>query len=156
MVSVRGAYVYMEDLRKVQALRPPPTHFQPIVPPALGVVSTPLIASAWEAELQSHPDCEFADFVVDGIMWGFRIGFDYSWRIGGGVVHNMRSATEHPEPIHRYLQEELHAGRVVRLNGREEGVSGIHVSRFGVIPKPHQPGKWRLITHLSSPKGRSA
>ena len=67
----------------------------------------------------------------------------------------MRSATEHPEPIDRYLQEELREGRVICLNGGEEGVSGIHVSRFGVIPKPHQPGKWRLITDLSSPKGSS-
>ena len=29
------------------------------------------------------------------------------------------------------------------------------MSRFGVIPKPHQPGKWGLITDLSSPKGSS-
>ena len=29
------------------------------------------------------------------------------------------------------------------------------MSRFGVIPKPHQPGKWRLIVDLSHPKGRS-
>ena len=29
------------------------------------------------------------------------------------------------------------------------------MSRFGVIPKPHQPVKWRLITDLSSPKGQS-
>lgn len=34
-------------------------------------------------------------------------------------------------------------------------MEGVHVSRFGVIPKPHQPGKWRLITDLSSPKGAS-
>ena len=39
-----------------------------------------------------------------------------------------------------------------RRRGRR---SGVHVSRFGVIPKPHQPGKWRLITDLSSPKGSS-
>ena len=58
-----GGHVYIEDLRKVRALRPPPTHSQPIVPPALGVVSTPLIASAWESDLQNHPDCEFAEFV---------------------------------------------------------------------------------------------
>ena len=30
-----------------------------------------------------------------------------------------------------------------------------HISRFGVIPKPHQPGKWRLITDLSAPEGFS-
>ena len=29
------------------------------------------------------------------------------------------------------------------------------MSCFGVIPKPHKPGKWRLITDLSSPKGAS-
>ncbi len=31
----------------------------------------------------------------------------------------------------------------------------MHINRFGVIPKPHQPGKWRLITDLSNPKGGS-
>ena len=30
-----------------------------------------------------------------------------------------------------------------------------HVSRFGVIPKCRQPGKWRLILDLSFPLGRS-
>ena len=31
----------------------------------------------------------------------------------------------------------------------------LHVSRFGVIPKRHQPGKWRLILDLSCPAGHS-
>ena len=31
----------------------------------------------------------------------------------------------------------------------------IHISRFGVIPKGHKPGKWRLITDLSHPSGKS-
>ena len=31
----------------------------------------------------------------------------------------------------------------------------LHVSRFGVIPKRHQPGKWRLILDLSSPAGHN-
>ena len=29
------------------------------------------------------------------------------------------------------------------------------MSRFGVIPKRHQPGKWRLILDLSSPAGHN-
>lgn len=29
------------------------------------------------------------------------------------------------------------------------------MSRFGVIPKSHQPGKWRLIVDLSYPEGKS-
>ena len=32
---------------------------------------------------------------------------------------------------------------------------GLHVSKFGVIPKSNQPGKWRLILDLSSPNGCS-
>ena len=31
----------------------------------------------------------------------------------------------------------------------------VHISRFGVIPKSHQPGKWQLIVDLSHPKGYS-
>ena len=31
----------------------------------------------------------------------------------------------------------------------------VHLSRFGVIPKLHQPGKWRLIVDLSHPSGAS-
>ena len=31
----------------------------------------------------------------------------------------------------------------------------LHISRFGVIPKNNQPGKWRLILDLSSPEGHS-
>ena len=30
---------------------------------------------------------------------------------------------------------------------------GLHVSRFGAIPKNNQPGKWHLILYLSSPEG---
>ena len=30
-----------------------------------------------------------------------------------------------------------------------------HCSPIGLIPKPHQPGKWRLIVDLSSPQGHS-
>ena len=32
-------------------------------------------------------------------------------------------------------------------------VKSVHVSRFGVIPKGHGTGKWRLITDLSHPSG---
>ena len=34
-------------------------------------------------------------------------------------------------------------------------MSEIHYSRFGVIPKNHQPDKWRLIIDLSHPKNYS-
>ncbi len=34
-------------------------------------------------------------------------------------------------------------------------IPGVQINRFGVIPKSHQPGKWRLIVDLSHPEGSS-
>ncbi|XP_065842624.1 uncharacterized protein [Oscarella lobularis] len=57
------------------------------------------------------------------------------------------------------------SGVVGRLSGRQDTGAAAgwsppedlvsHVSPFGVIPKPHQPGKWRLIVNLSAPEGAS-
>ena len=143
-----GKYVYMEDLRALDACRPLKAS---VVPDEVGVVSSPLVASEWEAVLAGHPDREFAAFVVRGIGEGFRIGFDYRHSLGGKNPKNMRSANVTPDPIDRYVRAELQEGRLIRLSG----ATPLRVSRVGVIPKPHQPGKWRLITDLSFPKGES-
>ena len=74
--------------------------------------------------------------------------------MGTSAIKNMHSANTHPQPIDKYVQEELKAGRMIRLE-EAEAATAVHVSRFGVIPKPHQKGKWRLITDLSSLKGSS-
>ena len=44
-----------------------------------------------------------------------------------------------------------------RLAGpfQEELLLEAHINRFGVIPKKHQHGKWRLIVDLSHPTGHS-
>ena len=42
-----------------------------------------------------------------------------------------------------------------RLVSSDAGSGRVQISPFGVIPKPHQPGKWRLIVDLSSPRGAS-
>ena len=150
--------MYWADLQDMRSCKPPR---QLPVPPELGVIATPLVASVCEAELRGHPDGEFAKLLVEGIRCGFRIGYDYSSQVGISATSNMHSAREHPEPIDRYVREELSAGRILRLpsGGAEEGARHrgihVHVSRFGIIPKPHQPGKWRLITDLSSPNGSS-
>lgn len=52
--------------------------------------------------------------------------------------------------IATYIQDECNAGCIIRLDDKE--AEGVQVSRFGVIPKPQQLGKWRLIMDLSSPK----
>ena len=109
-----------------------------------------------------HPDREFVAWLIDGMERGVRIGYDYSRGVGGRVGKNMRSVLKHPQPIDQYVQGEIAAGPIVRLGDVDHdafqtptSASMLHISRIGVIPKPHQPGKWRLITDLSSPKGGS-
>lgn len=57
--------------------------------------------------------------------------------------------------VQDYLREELVNGRMAGPFHSTEGLPPLHINRFGVIPKGHNTGKWRLITDLSFPCGRS-
>ena len=112
-------------------------------------VRSPLRIEAWEEGLVSHPDRQFADYVCKGIREGFRIGFDRSRTVCKPASGNMKSVEEHEEIVEEYIQKEKQAGRLIGpLN--QTSHPGIQLSPFGVIPKS-EPGKWRLITDLSSP-----
>ena len=63
----------------------------------------------------------------------------------------MNSVSDHAEVVTQYLASE---GRVAGPFSPHM-VPGAHINRFGVIPKSHQPNKWRLIIDLSHPKGKS-
>ena len=146
-----GKYVYMPDLWTLRSLHPP---IITAISDTLCQINTPLNIRTWEVELRAHPDREYVQFLLEGIQQGFRIGFDYSHHSCSSVSSNMKSTSIHPEPIDKYIRDEVEAGCIIgplpdELKGQ------VQISCFGVIPKPHQPGKWRLITDLSSPKGSS-
>ena len=125
------------------------------LPDELKRTATPLLWRAWAEELRPHPDRKYTGLIVDGIRDGFRIGFDYANQSPVSAAGNLSSARQYPQPVEQYLARETGAGRVRALPA-EGALSGkVHISRCGVIPKPHQPGKWRLIVDLSSPKGTS-
>ena len=67
-------------------------------------------------------------------------------------VYAVGSARANAAVVHEYLEGGVHARRLV---GPPPAGLRCHVSPFGVIPKPHQPGKWRLIVNLSAPDGLS-
>ena len=121
------------------------------LPPAACIITTPLVAAEWSQLLQDHPDRLYAGYLVRGIREGFRIGFSRECRCTS-AAGNMRSALDNPQPVDEFLQTEVQAGRVV---GPFQNPGGVQISRFGVIPKANQPGKWRLILDLSSPRFRS-
>ena len=71
------------------------------------------------------------------------------------AVSNCPSAEAHPQVVADYIRKEVTLGRFIGPFTPERVPAGTHLSKFGVIPKGHIPGKWRLIMDLSSPKGLS-
>ena len=119
----------------------------------MGRVHTPLRWDRWRSALAPHPDRDFADFLLDGIVSGFRIGFDYQRHTCREARGNMASVREDESLISAYLEEERRLGRVVGPLDYSS-FPAIHCSPIGLIPKGSS-GKWRLIVDLSSPQGYS-
>ena len=125
--------------------------FQDLVPPSR---VTPIDAHKLWRELCFHPDQDKVDYVISGLTNGFRLGFDPSAVSLQSAAHNMPSASLQLSVIDQYLLTEREKGRVAGPF-LISPIPNLHVSRFGVIPNKHQPGKWQLILDLSSPLGHS-
>ncbi len=141
----------MEHLERLAGRRPlrlvaMPVEYQTVV--------TPLEWWTWDGRLQYHPDQNFRRYIVMGLKEGFRVGFQYGVVAIGSAQTNILSATRNKQVVDEYLDKEVRLGRVA---GPVDPTAqpGIHINRFGVIEKPHQPGKYRLIVDLSYPEGRS-
>lgn len=145
------AYPYTQDLLALHRI----SSQHKFIPQLEGITSivTPLIPEAWEALLQDHPDQALAKYIAEGLRNGFHIGYNKD-KARRSATSNMPSATKNPEPVQKYVDNEVTEQRILGPFTPEEATH-IHVSRFGVIPKRHQPGKWRLILDLSSPEGKS-
>ena len=124
------------------------------IAPELASVSTPLVYDNWVAILAGHPDQAFARYICDGIKFGFRIGFQWGSPLSS-ASSNMESARQHPAVISEYLQKELSMGRMLGPFTNTQTLPPLHINRFGVVPKGHNTGKWRLITDMSFPSGKS-
>ena len=116
-------------------------------------IRTPLRTDAWSSTLQSHPDRAFAQYITVGLRTGFRVGFQYGSPLRS-AAKNMASAHLHHQVISDYLQKERSLGRMLGPFPTHP-LPPLHINRFGVIPKGHNTGKWRLITDLSFPDGFS-
>lgn len=138
-------YKYTQDLLKLDMLT---DAAPPSLPPEALSIITPLIHQTWKTSLGPHPDRHYQ---LSGIQQGFHIGVDRNLALKRSSG-NMQSALIHPIPVDEYLLTELRAGRII-CPVTDSPL--IHMSRFGVIPKSGQPGKWRPILNLSNPHGNS-
>ena len=78
---------------------------------------------------------------------GFREGFPlhYEGDSGCSDANNLISATENPDVVDAKIRKELKAGPLA---------GPFRISPLGVVPKK-TPGEFRLIHHLSYPRGSS-
>ena len=119
----------------------------------MGAVS-PLVLDAFEQELLAYPDPAIRDYILSGIAHGFHVGYSNSGKLLRSSNRNLKSASLHKEVIDKYLAKEVALNRVAGPFPIPP-IHGLHISPFGVIPKRGQPGQWRLILDLSSPRGYS-
>ena len=131
-------YPYMSDLLSLNWTRPADS----IVLPELSHITTPLVSHDWEAALVSHPDRALVRYITEGLRLGFRIGFQRHSPLKPATC-NMPSATEHPEVVQRYIEDELRKGRFLGPFHNSHS-QNLHLNRFGVVPKGHNTGKWWL------------
>ena len=138
----------MDHLRTLDSQRPQSTVSLPTIS---WEVHTPLIWQEWVRELARHPDQMFSQYILAGILNGFRIGFNRSCvlRLAGSNL-----CCDNPCNVREYLYREVSLNRMWRLP-RGAKSRGIHLSPLGLIPKKNKPGKWRLIVDLSSPEETS-
>ena len=127
-----------------------PSLHQPLPPYKV----SPIRVEKLRQEVLTHPDQSFVTCVLDGLQNGFWVGFNLASVSLKSATQNIPPVSLQPSVIDDYLHPELAKGRVAGPFSSPP-LPQLHISRFGVIPKKHQPGKWRLILDLSSPDGHS-
>ncbi len=122
------------------------------LPKEMCTIHTPLRWQEWARSLASHPDKRFSNYIVRGIRFGFRVGYQYPAQCKK-ATRNMLSEAWEQEVVREYLANECALGQV--LGPFEcDFLPQVHTSPIGVTPKS-TPGKWRLIVDLSSPAPHS-
>lgn len=104
------------------------------------------------SELSTHPDQNYVSNIVNGLQSGFHVGFRGTQL--KSAKKNKPTTSLNNFVVDEYLANETRLGRVAGPFDTPP-LPNLHVSSFGVIPKKGQPGKWRLIVDLSSPRGFS-
>ena len=145
---ILGCYIYLQDLFYFEEFR---AHSCPVSWP---VCTSPIKLTSWGRFLQAHPDQQFATYIRSGLANGFRIGFDRNSSQLRSTPRNHPSAAANPQIVSDYIEAEVAAGRLVGPLPESMGAL-VKTSPIGLIPKPHQPGKWRMIVDLSFPFNHS-
>ena len=142
--NLRGSqYRYLPDLLAIDSCR---SSGRIPRPDSVSSVS-PLDVVPWRWELVSYADQSFPNYILDGLTDGFRIDFAYGYAKCKSAKQNMQSATANSLVVDSYLRAEVAASRVRCCASWRVNSSG---KPDRLVPKNHQPGRWRLIVDLSA------
>lgn len=114
----------------------------------VGQVTTPVKVSVLSTYLQGYPNRKY---LINGFTIGFKLGY-----IGprqSTSCSNLKSCSELPDVVLQKLQAEIYAKRI-QGPFHERPFPNFHISPIGLVPKK-TVGDFRLIHHLSHPKGSS-
>ena len=141
---MQGCYTYTNELLSLEQVGGV-THDSTVTP-----IQGFLPLNRWDQYLKLHPDQSFANFIRRGIISGFRIGFDRNKVSLKQCANNHQSVDDDRQVVDRYIDLEVANGKL-----RVSTSKVVHCSPIEIIPKPQQPGKYRLIVDLSAPQGSS-
>ena len=111
---------------------------------------TPLRPLQLECELRNHPDRGFINQLLHDIRHGCCIGYDgphYTY-----TAKHLPTAHTHADVIATAIAKECAAGRMAGPYSHPP-LPNLRCSGLGVVPK--KDGGWRVIYHLSAPRGSS-
>ncbi len=101
--------------------------------------------------LEQYPNKKAAKILKDGFSFGFKLG--YRGPREARDSPNLKSVIQDPKSARQKLQKEIKLGRIAGPF-QSRPIQDLIVSPIGLIPKAEK-GKFRLIQHLSFPKGES-
>ena len=133
-----GHYIYMQDLHALEATATGQG-------PQCFIPATALSITPWQEALAGH---QFIDYILSGLIRGFHLVADRSGFSLKKCHGNLPLVQQHSAIVEEHMAREKATNRVLgplpfHLAKR------CHASPIGLISKPHQPGKWRVIvSHL--------
>ena len=124
------------------------------LPAPARLIHTPLVKPEWAQALQTYPLKSLAELFPFRHYFRLPHWIQPPGRPLGSAHKNLEGALLHPEIVEDYFKTEVANHRVAGPYNKKS-CPNAHISRFGVIPKCNQQGKWRLIVDLSYPKHHS-
>ena len=83
------------------------------VPPATAMVHTTVVHKEWKEWLYPHHDKAYSQYLLQGLVSGFHIGFKYTEITCVKARSNMKLVVSNPSVVDEYLDKEIKYGRVL-------------------------------------------